>query len=132
MVNTITKQTINDGPRNLVVKYNLKSDGTEETVANVIDASSYDPAFVESSIMKLEYSMTGNFHGKLIWDATTNVDMIALSPDGHPKLNYWDIGGLPNNAGAGKTGDILLETVGIAANDELTIVLHIHKEGLPL
>jgi hypothetical protein len=38
-------------------------------------------------------------------------------------MDYSSFGGLPNNAGAGKTGDVLFTTVGAAAGDRYTIVI---------
>jgi hypothetical protein len=38
-------------------------------------------------------------------------------------MDYSSFGGLPNNAGTGKTGDVLFTTVGAAAGDRYTIVI---------
>jgi hypothetical protein len=130
MANTVTRTTITDGPRWLIVKIHLNSDGTEETALELITAADYSPPFVESALMFLDYSMTGNFSAKLMWEGTPNRDIVALSPDTSVEKNWADIGGLINQA-LGRTGDILLETTGIANTDEITLVLHIAKRDRP-
>ena|SRR3990167_4931323 len=130
MANTVTRQTIVDGPRWLVVKIHINSDGTEETGLELITAADYDPPFVKSALMALDYSMTGGFHAKLMWQGTPNKDIVALSPDTSINKNWEEIGGLVNDA-LGATGDILLETTGIANTDEITLILHIAKRDRP-
>ena len=63
----------------------------------------------------------------ILWDATT--DVLAMNiPDAQAiDLNLRDIGGIPNNAGAGITGDIMFTTVGHAAGDRYTIILGLKK-----
>ena len=41
--------------------------------------------------------------------------------------DYSAFGGLPNNAGSGKTGDILFTTVGHSSADTYTIILSMRK-----
>ena len=44
------------------------------------------------------------------------------------EYKFDDIGGLWNNAGAGKTGDVLFTTVGAASGDRYTIILYVTKK----
>lgn len=129
MANTITKQTILDGTKNLVIKINITGDGTgEETDLVLIDASTYSPAFTGGSLIGIHSTLVG-FTAKLKWDATANVECISI-PDYEYNLNGSQIGwfgGLPNNAGAGKTGDMLITTIGLGAADHGTIVLELEK-----
>ena len=46
---------------------------------------------------------------------------LAESSNGH--MDFQDFGGLPNNAGSGKNGDILLTTKGHSSGDTYSIVL---------
>jgi len=127
MANTLTKQTIFDGQRKVIVKIHIVGDGSgEETTANLIDASSYSPAFTDERLVSVTSSLVG-FSASLIWDATANVDIVALA-EGDTIIDF-DVyaGGIANNAGAGKTGDILLQTVGLGAGDEGTIILELIK-----
>lgn len=131
MANTITKHTIVDGVRNLVVKVHIEGDGSgEETGTVLIDASSYTPAFTDCSLMSFHALFSG-FTADLLWDATTDV-VIMNVPDyevnyspGEVELGYSPI---PNNAGTGKTGDILITTIGLGLGDHGTIILKLRKK----
>jgi len=129
MANSIVKQTLIDGSRKLIVKINIKGDGTgEETNLVLIDASSYTPAFTDASLRLVHANLNG-FTCDLIWDATVNVDILHVA-DYESNYLKEEIGlGLPNNAGAGKTGDILLSTIGLGANDHGTIILELNKRN---
>ena len=47
---------------------------------------------------------------------------------GFGKQDYKKVGFIPNNAGAGKTGDILFTTNGASAGDTYSIELHLIKK----
>jgi len=42
-------------------------------------------------------------------------------------MDFQDFGGLPNNAGSGKNGDILFTTIGHSSGDTYSIVLEMVK-----
>lgn len=127
MTITITRQTIHDGERNLVVKAILiGGDGVDVTDTSLIDASTYSGAPTDLKIMKIKAHLNG-FSVMLEWDATTNVDTLSIPGDEWVNYDFFDIGGLPNNAGAGKTGDILIDTTGMGAGEEGSIVLWMRK-----
>lgn len=77
----------------------------------------------------LDWSVTDPLSVRLIWDATTDVNMINLAGRGnlpHLGRNY---GGLQNNSGAGKTGKILATSTGYASGtQEFTIIIHAVKQ----
>ncbi len=125
----LTLQTINDGDRNLVVKAHFVADSqTDETGLTIINASEYSPPFIQSRLKCLTILSFGAFGGALIWEADANVRLCALPPNGNVELDWSRFGGLPNNAGVGKTGDILLLTDSIASGDELTLVFELQKD----
>lgn len=130
MANTVQIQTIQDGPKYTTIKAYLASDGAtgELTDQVIFDASAFSGAPTDSTIVKLWASTTGcSFN--LEWDATTDVPAISFPADFSESLCFEKIGGLPNNAGAGKTGDILLNTSGFtAAGDQITLVLLVKKD----
>jgi len=130
MANNITKQTIIDGSKWLVVKIHIEGDGSgEETNTVLIDASSYSPAFTNESLEILHAGLSG-FTCDLLWDATANVPITNI-PDyefHYTPDEVGSFGGFTNNAGAGKTGDVLLTTIGLGANDHGTILLKIKKK----
>lgn len=130
MANTITKQTIIDGSKYLYVNIHIHGDGSgEESATTLIDASTYTPAFTNCTLMGIHSTLNG-FTAELLWDATTDVHLISI-PDYQFNLNGEQIGwgaGIPNNAGAGKTGDINITTVGLGANDHGSIILELRKD----
>ena len=129
MANTITKQTIVDGSKRLIVKIHILGDGSgEETTTVLIDASSYTPAFTNEALYSVHSNLNG-FTAELIWDATANVPLLHLA-DYEADWLQTETGGvsIPNNAGAGKTGDILLTTTGLGAGDQGSIVIDIKKK----
>lgn len=129
MVNTVTAQTINDGARNLVIKTHIVGDGSgEESDTSLIDISGFNGTFDDVKIMRLQATFRG-FSADLHWDATTNVDIKTLPAEEDHDFCYRQYGGLINNAGTGKTGDILFSTTGLGAGDEGTIILTMKKRG---
>jgi hypothetical protein len=131
MAITVTKQTIIDGPRNLVVKVHLLGDSNEAAallLINVSDYSSPTPGVGASVKVMRIVSALDNFHCTLLWDATTDVSFVDI-PAGNHDQNFEDIGGLVNNAGTGITGDIMLTTNGIGV-EEGTFTLHMKKRDI--
>lgn len=129
MPNTITLQTLHDGPRNLVVKVKLTGDGSgDETDTVLINVSEYTKPFTEVRIMKILPSLQG-FSATLSWDADTNVPAVSILEGHSTPMDYCHIGGLSNDAGVGKTGDILLTTRSLNNGDEGTLVLEMKKKG---
>lgn len=130
MANTVQVQTIQDGPKFSVIKVYIASDGAagELTDQLIYDISTFAGAATDCSIVKMWASTTGCAFN-LEWDATTDVPIINFPSDRAEDFCFEKFGGLPNNAGTGKTGDILLNTTGFtAAGDQATIVLLIKKD----
>ena len=65
---------------------------------------------------------------QVLFDATTNVFCIELGENQSGHHDYTDFGGLPNNAGSGKTGDIVFTTVGHTSADTYTVIMQVKKE----
>lgn len=128
MANTITRQTLIDGPRNLVVKVHILGDASgDETNTSLIDVSTYAGAPDRVRIDRITWS--GDvFDVHMHWDATANVDILTLASGQPIDQKYDGFGGLINNAGTGVTGDILFSTVGLGA-EEGTIILEMVKKS---
>jgi hypothetical protein len=130
MANTITSQTLVDGSRNTVVKVTILADGSGEITNGIIfDASTFVGANTSNKLMRIQYNLNG-FDATLYWDASSPVQMMSLN-GGFPADQCFDeYGGLINNAGAGKTGDILLTTDGLASLSSATgeIILYVKKK----
>ena len=64
----------------------------------------------------------------LFFDATANVLITGLPADSTGDEYYDNFTGIPNNAGSGKTGDVLFSTVAHSAGDTYSIILELVKE----
>lgn len=125
MANTITTQTLNNGPRNLTIKVTIEGDGTgEEASTQLVDISSFDAD--EARINSVTGSLNG-FAVHLEWDATANVQAWTL-PEGESFADFRPIGGIQNDAGAGKTGDIDFSTTGLGDGDKGSFLLELVKK----
>ena len=98
MADAVATQTIQDGERNAVLRFTNVSDGTGE-----------------SNVVKLDF------------DASTNVLAIGLPADSTGDEYYDSFTAIPNNAGSGKTGDILFSTTGHSSGDTYMIILELLK-----
>ena len=128
MAITVTKQTLVDGERNVVVKLDLVSDAAADVTDQVlVSKADYTGTFTDLKIMAVQAGLVG-FSMKLTWDATANVDALDL-PEGEDVYDFHLIGGLINNAGTGKTGDILFSTTGAASGERATLILEMRKRG---
>lgn len=126
MANTVTTQTILDGPRNLVILLTGVLDTSNEARTIKVDVSSYDPVPTKVRVDKIQYSIAGALQVLLDWDATTDVTFAVLSGQG--EIEACKFGGLQNNAGAGVTGDIYLTTLGYSAGTvSYTVLLEMTK-----
>ncbi len=130
MANTVAIQTIHDGTKLAVIKAYLASDGAagELTDQVIVDASTLSGAPTDLTLIKMWASTTGCAFN-LEWDATTDVGLLNFPTDFCEDMCFEKIGGIPNNAGTGKTGDILINTSGFtAAGDQITLVLIVQKD----
>jgi len=124
MADAVTSQTLLDGPRNVVMKFTNTSDGTGESAVTKVDVSELSGAPSRVKIKRVIFNVQGMV-ARLLWDADTDVTALDLSGDG--EMCFEKIGGLPNNAGAGVTGDIKLTTIGHTSGDSYSIVLEMVK-----
>ena len=125
MADTVASQTIIDGARKTVMKFTNISDGTGESAVLKVDVSALTEAPSGIRIDKIHYDISG-MQLEILWDATTDV-IAAILSSGQGTLDFTGFGGLQNNAGAGKTGDILFTTVAHSANDTYFVVLEMSK-----
>ena len=121
MANTVTSQTLLDGPRKLVMLFTGVLDTSNEARVIKVNVTTLDPAPTKVRIDRIQYSVSGSLKVILDWDATTPVRFAALM--GSDDLCATEIGGLQNNAGVGITGSIYLTTVGYGATTTETYTL---------
>ena len=131
MADAVTSQTIADGERNVVMKFTNVSDGTGEAAVAKVDVSalasnSRGVACSEVRLMQVRYAVVG-MSVQMYFDATANVLLLEIAESSNGNLEFDDFGGIPNNSGSGKTGDILFTTVGHSSGDTYMIVLEMIK-----
>ena len=132
MADAVTSQTIQDGERNLVMKFTNVSDGTGESAVKKVDVSALATNSKGQTCTKVKiqriYCATVGMSVKLDFDATSNVLLIGLPADSTGDEYYDSFTGIPNNAGSGVTGDIDLTTTGHSSGDSYMIILEMIKE----
>lgn len=130
MADAVNSQTLFDGDSQAVMKFTNVSDATGETDVLKVDVSALKPNFEGKActgvnIRRIMSSVNG-MSVNILWDATTNVSCFILGP-GINTLDFSSTTILGNNAGAGKTGDILFTTVGAVATDTYSVILDMIK-----
>lgn len=124
MANTITTQALVNGSKNLVLKVDIAGDGSgDESATLLVDASAYNAS--QLTLMGV-HGFLVNFTCDLLWDATANVRILRI-PDYDVSQDFTHFGGVWNNAGTGKTGDVLLTTTGLGNNEVGTLILEFQK-----
>lgn len=126
MADAVTSQTLVDGAKNVVMKFTNLSDGVGEAAVLKVDVSTLSGAPSELRIDRILASTAG-MALRILWDATTDVDAFIVASGSSVEFDFRCFGGLKNNAGAGKTGDINFTTVGQTANASYSIILHMSK-----
>ena len=132
MADTVASQTIDDGPKYAVIKLTNVSDGTGESAVTKVDVSGLASnangvACTGATIQKIWWQCTG-MKVSILFDATSDVLAIQLGENQSGYHDYTSFGGLTNNAGSGKTGDIKFTTVNHSSGDTYTIILYLKKE----
>ena len=132
MADAVATQTIIDGSKTAVLKFTNVSDGSGESDVVKVDVSalsntSLGQACTGATIEKIWWQCIG-MKVQVLFDATSNVFCIELGENQSGHHDYTDFGGLPNNSGSGKTGDIVFTTVGHTSADTYTVIMQVKKE----
>ena len=132
MADAVTSQTIEDGGKNLVMKFTNISDGTGESAVAKIDVSALnsEPSTGSSCsrvvLQRIWFSNIG-MGFKLYWNATTNMFICQAPKDWSDTWDFTDssitLPGIPNNAGSGINGDLLLTTNDHTSGDTYSVVV---------
>jgi hypothetical protein len=131
MADSVATQIVQDGERFAILKLTNISDGTGEAAVVKVDVSALATnargvACSEVKINKI-WASTDGMAVRLLWDATTDVLAWALPANVTYGLDFSQFGGIQNNSGTGKTGDLVLTTVGHTSGDTYTLVLECLK-----
>jgi hypothetical protein len=132
MADAVTSQTLQDGDKVAVMKFTNVSDGTGESAVTKVDVSalqtdSQGRTCTGVTIQKIWWQCIG-MKVQILWDATTDQFCIELGENQSGDHDYTTFGGLTNNAGAGKNGDVKFTTVGATTGDTYTVILYLKKE----
>jgi hypothetical protein len=131
MADAVASQTILDGERLFIAKFTNISDGTGETGVIKIDVSTLRPNASGNACngVKLNkiFATTHGMEVRILWDATTDVFAWMIPQNSNYLMDLSSFGGIPNNAGAGVTGDVLFTTADASAGDMYSIVLECIK-----
>lgn len=131
MADTVTSQTIIDGAKTAIVKFTNESDGTGEASVKKVDVSALSTNGAgdtcSSVTIKRIYWACRGMGVDIEFDASTNVLAICLPADSTGDEEYDTFGGIPNNAGSGKTGDLDFTTVSASNGDAYSIILVLTK-----
>ena len=132
MADAVTSQTIVDGQKTAVMKFTNVSDGSGESAVTKVDVSALaalpdGTACTAVTIEKIWWQCIG-MKVQILFDATSDQFVIELGENQSGNHDYTGFGGLTNNAGSGKTGDVKFTTVGHTSADTYTIILQLRKE----
>jgi len=132
MADAVTSQTLIDGGKQVVMKFTNVSDGSGEAAVTKVDVSALDASVDGDTctgvvIERIWWQCIG-MKVKILFDATTDAFCIELGENQSGDHDYTAFGGLTNNAGSGKTGDISFTTVGHTSADTYTIILYMRKK----
>ena len=131
MADAVTSQTLMDGERVAIMKFTNVSDGTGETnvtkvnVANLAKSGS-GKACTGVTVNKIT-SLSHGLEVRMYWDATTPVPFFLSTINTNYQNDFSNFGGITNNAGAGKNGNITFSTADSSAGDTYTVVLEMIK-----
>jgi hypothetical protein len=131
MADAVTSQTLVDNQTTAVMLFTNVSDGTGESLVTKVNvanlaANALGQACTGVSVQKIHMACFG-MEFRLFWDATTDVIFFASAQNNQFTFDFTSFGGLRNNSGAGKTGNILLSTANQSNGDTYTLVLEMTK-----
>ena len=120
-----------DGERLAIMKFTNISDGTGETSVTKVTVSSLAASGSGKACTGVIVNkITSVCHGmevRMYWDATTDVPFFLSTVNTNYENDFSKIGGITNNSGAGKTGNIAFSTSDQTAGDTYTVVLEMIK-----
>ena len=131
MADAVTSQTLMDGERLAIMKFTNISDGTGETAVTKVTASSLTASGSGKACSGVIVNkITSVCHGmevRMYWDATTDVPFFLSTVNTNYENDFSKIGGIQNNSGTGKNGNIVFSTADASAGDTYTVVLEMIK-----
>jgi hypothetical protein len=131
MADAVTSQTLMDGERLAVMKFTNISDGTGETAVTKVTVSALNPNSWGKACNGVTVTkITSVCHGmevRMYWDASTDVPFFLSTVNTNYENDFSSFGGIANNAGTGKNGNIVFSTSDQTNGDTYTVVLEMVK-----
>ena len=133
MADAVASQIIVDGSSFVAIKLTNISDGTGETAVTKVDVSALEAdsrtglSCTDVNIERIWWQCIG-MKVRILFDADTDVMAIELGENQSGNHDYSIFGGLTNNAGTAKTGDVKFTTVGASSGDTYTVILYLRKK----
>jgi hypothetical protein len=131
MADAVTSQTLIDGERLAIMKFTNISDGTGETAVTKVNVSTLAQSGSGQACTGVIVSkITSVCHGmevRMYWDATTDVPFFMSTINTNYCNDFSGFGGITNNAGTGKNGNIVFSTSDQTNGDTYTVVLEMIK-----
>ena len=131
MADAVTSQTLFDGERLAIMKFTNISDGTGETTVTKVDVATLSPNNYGKACTGVTVTkITSVCHGlevRMFWDASTDVPFFLSTINTNYENDFSKIGGITNNAGSGKNGNIVFSTADQSSGDTYTVVLEMVK-----
>ena len=131
MADAVTSQTLIDGERVAIMKFTNISDGTGETAVTKVNvanlASSGSGKACTGVIVNKITSVCHGMEVRMYWDASTDVPFFMTTINTNYENDFSSIGGITNNSGTGKNGNIVFSTADASSGDTYTVVLEMVK-----
>jgi len=131
MADAVTSQTLMDGERLAIMKFTNISDGTGENAVTKVTASSLAASGSGKACTGVIVNkITSVCHGmevRMYWDASTDVPFFLSTVNTNYLNDFSDFGGITNNSGTGKNGNIVFSTSDATTGDTYTVVLEMIK-----
>jgi hypothetical protein len=131
MADAVTSQTLIDGERLAIMKFTNISDGTGETAVTKVNvanlANSGSGKACTGVIVNKITSVCHGMEVRMYWDASTDVPFFMTTINTNYENDFSSIGGITNNSGTGKNGNIVFSTADASSGDTYTVVLEMVK-----
>ena len=131
MADAVTTQTLLDGERLAIMKFTNISDGTGETAVTKVNVSTLTASNSGKTCTGVTVTkITSVCHGmevRMYWDASTDVPFFLSTINTNYENDFSNFGGITNNAGTGKNGNIVFSTSDASSGDTYTVVLEMVK-----
>jgi hypothetical protein len=102
-----TVQKIVDGPNILIIKV----DGAgSDSLVKIVDVATLVPTCAKVRLAEIVFQLAPAGTADLFWEASANLALLHMYGGNDCDMCFESSGGLPNNAGSGVTGNVLITT----------------------